>query len=402
MTPEAWVVVVGNGLTETVTVTLADSETEIDMLCDGASHTSSPVWATWVVTSGADSETVPETCAGPDRLTVPEIAAETDCDAASQTRPPVTPDAWVVVVGIEPPPLTLTVPETTTVFGTVAVIVWPGPSHTAAPVTAACVVVAIAVVEKLTPPEIEIVPDTPTVFDIETVPETVVVKFETDTVPLTAGSAERLTVPLTAAEPPSRTISPVAVAPGAAVVYWALASVTETTPEIETVPTTDALTGPLTETVPEIAAETPPLTLTVPETGTLPEMLTVPVIGPTETGMLPAMRTISPVLVGSGCAVVNAAFETLTVPLTAPTLTVPEISTLPEIETVPLTGGAAITLTDPLTVALTAPNTDTGAPTVTVPETGSADVPPIATGSGLVGVTRPPSVPLAPSSILTG
>ena len=57
-------------------------------------------------------------------LTVPE--ATIVCEAASHTRPPVTPLACVVVVGMEapPPPETVTVPEIETVPLTAAETVW--------------------------------------------------------------------------------------------------------------------------------------------------------------------------------------------------------------------------------------------------------------------------------------
>jgi hypothetical protein len=118
----------------------------------GASHITAPVTAAWVVVA-----------------TAVEAPTEIDsvCVGASQTTAPVIA-VWVVAVGtavLE----TDTVPEITTVLGTVAVIVWVGASQMSPPVAAACVVV----VGMALPPDTDTVPD-------------MTIVFETDIVPLTA------------------------------------------------------------------------------------------------------------------------------------------------------------------------------------------------------------------------
>jgi hypothetical protein len=58
-------------------------------------------------------EIVPETVTVPE-IAVVKFAAKIVCEAASHTRPPVTPDACPVVVGIDPPPPPLGLPTQTT------------------------------------------------------------------------------------------------------------------------------------------------------------------------------------------------------------------------------------------------------------------------------------------------
>ena len=125
-----------------VVATAVEAPTATDNVCVGANHTSTPVAATCVVATGSGliTDTEPLTSTDPEidtdpvlvtvtvivpvtvAVAVTETLRTTVWDAASQTRPPVTPDACVVVVGtLLEPPETETVPEITTVLETLTV-----------------------------------------------------------------------------------------------------------------------------------------------------------------------------------------------------------------------------------------------------------------------------------------